>query len=110
MTRKGLRAVLFDWDGNRVNSADKTYHCYVHVFASFGIGFDRALFERTYSPDWRQTYAAVGLPREQWPLPDERWIACYHATESALIAGTQEALAPIPARHLPHRIAPSGAG
>jgi HAD superfamily hydrolase (TIGR01549 family) len=110
MTRKALRAVLFDWDGTLVNSAEKTYHCYVHVFGGFGIAFDRELFERTYSPDWRQTYAAVGLPREQWPLADERWIACYQGTSSALIPGTQEALARIRARHLRQGIVSSGDG
>ena len=110
MTRKPLRAVLFDWDGTLVNSADKTYHCYVHVFGGFGIGFDRALFEQTYSPDWRQTYAAVGLPREHWPLADARWIDCYQGTTSALIAGAQEALVRIRARDLRQGIVSSGDG
>jgi HAD superfamily hydrolase (TIGR01549 family) len=110
MTRKPLRAVLFDWDGTLVNSADKTYHCYVHVFGGFGIGFDRARFEQTYSPDWRKTYAAVGLPREHWPLADARWIDCYQGTESALISGTPEALARIRAHNLRQGIVSSGEG
>jgi HAD superfamily hydrolase (TIGR01509 family) len=110
MTRKPLRAVLFDWDGTLVNSADKTYHCYVHVFGGFGIRFDRALFERTYSPDWRQTYAAVGLPREQWDLADARWIDCYQGTKSALIPGTEEALTRVRAHNLRQGIVSSGDG
>jgi HAD superfamily hydrolase (TIGR01549 family) len=110
MTPKPLLAVLFDWDGTLVNSAEKTYHCYVHVFGGFGIAFDRERFEQTYSPDWRQTYAAVGLPREQWPLADARWIDCYQGTKSALIPGAQEALARVRANHLRQGIVSSGDG
>jgi HAD superfamily hydrolase (TIGR01509 family) len=110
MTRKPLRAVLFDWDGTLVNSADKTYHCYVHVFGGFGIRFDRERFEQTYSPDWRQTYAAVGLPREQWALADARWIDCYQGTTSALVPGTKEALTRIRAHNLRQGLVSSGDG
>lgn len=110
MRPRALRAVLFDWDGTLVNSADKTYHCYVHVFGGFGIAFDRERFEQTYSPDWRQTYAAVGLPRESWPLADARWIECYQGTTSALIVGAQEALARVRARSLRQGIVSSGDG
>ena len=110
MTRRPLRAVLFDWDGTLVNSADKTYYCYVHVFAGFGIAFDRERFEQTYSPDWRQTYAAVGLPPDHWPLADARWIDCYQGTTSALIPGTPEALARIRAHQLRQAIVSSGDG
>ena len=110
MTRKPLRAILFDRDGTLVNSADKTYRCYVHVFGGFGIAFDRERFEQTYSPDWRQTYDAVGLPPEQWPLADARWIDCYESTTSALIPGAREALARVRAHDLRQGIVSSGDG
>ena len=45
-------AVLFDWDGTLVDSAEASYRCYVRLFDSYGIGFDRTRFERTYSPNW----------------------------------------------------------
>jgi len=32
----GLRAIVFDWDGTLVDSAERTYACYVRVFAAFG--------------------------------------------------------------------------
>ena len=105
-----LRAVLFDWDGTLVNSAEKTFRCYAHVFEGFGIPFDRGRFEATYSPDWHQTYVAVGLPRESWPVADERWIDCYERTDSRLVPGTPEALARIRERSLVQGIVSSGDG
>jgi beta-phosphoglucomutase-like phosphatase (HAD superfamily) len=82
----GRRAVLFDWDGTLVDSAERTFHCYAQVFAVHGIAFDRATFERSYSPDWYRTYEHVGLPPESWPDADARWNACYDSEPSRLIA------------------------
>jgi HAD superfamily hydrolase (TIGR01549 family) len=106
----GLQAVLFDWDGTLVASADKTYGCYVSVLAGFGIAFDRALFAATYSPDWHHTYRAVGLAAEHWPLADARWIDCYETSESLLVPGTREALARLQAKGLRQGIVSSGDG
>jgi HAD superfamily hydrolase (TIGR01509 family) len=90
--RNGLRGVLFDWDGTLVDSAEKTFGCYVRVFSAYGIGFDRAAFERTYSPDWYRTYQEVGLPRERWPEADALWLDCYESERSHLLPGAREAL------------------
>jgi HAD superfamily hydrolase (TIGR01509 family) len=90
--RNGLRAVLFDWDGTLVDSAEKTFACYVSVFAAYGIAFDRAAFERTYSPDWYRTYEEVGLSRERWPEADARWLSCYATAPSLLLPGARETL------------------
>jgi HAD superfamily hydrolase (TIGR01549 family) len=88
----GFRAVLFDWDGTLVDSAERTFGCYVRVFSSYGIGYDHAAFERTYSPDWYRTYEEVGLPREHWPDADARWISCYETEPSRLLPGAREVL------------------
>ena len=88
----GRRAVLFDWDGTLVDSAERTFRCYARVFEVFGIAFDRADFERTYSPDWYRTYAAIALPEESWAEADARWIACYETEASALVPGARRAL------------------
>ena len=88
----GCRAVLFDWDGTLVDSAERTFRCYARVFAVFGIAFDRADFERTYSPDWYRTYAQIGLRDEDWAEADARWIDCYETEPSALVAGARGAL------------------
>lgn len=88
----GFRAVLFDWDGTLVDSAAKSYRCYVRVFAAHGIVYDQRAFERTYAPDWYRTYEEVGLPREAWTEADARWLECYEAEPSWLLPGAREAL------------------
>ena len=59
-----LRAVLFDWDGTIVDSAEASFRCYVRLFESYRIPFDRERFQRTYSPDWYRTYTTLGLPNK----------------------------------------------
>jgi len=109
-TRDGLRAILFDWDGTLVDSAEKSYRCYVHVFSAYGIEYDRDAFERTYSPDWYRTYEQVGVPRERWPEADARWIECYETTASRLVDGAREALGHLAARGLRQGLVSSGDG
>ncbi len=93
-----LEAVLFDWDGTLVDSAAATFHSYVRLFGSYGIGFDRKRFEETYAPDWHQTYRGVGLPESLWPEADARWLALYaresaRAVDGALVATARLAAA-----------------
>lgn len=88
----GRRAILFDWDGTLVDSAERTFRCYTQVFSVHGIAFDRADFERTYSPDWYQTYEQVGLPRDAWADADARWIACYETEPGGLVGGARASL------------------
>jgi len=93
MPRSPLRAVLFDWDGALLASAEATYRCYERLFGAFGISFDRACFERTYSPDWYHTYAAVGLSEERWAEADRKWLDLYAREACGLLPGAAEALA-----------------
>lgn len=88
-----LRAVLFDWDGTLADTAEISFEVYVALFASFGIVYDRADFERTYSPDWYRTFEAMGLPRELWQEADERWLELYARGQSRLLPGSAEGLA-----------------
>ncbi len=104
----GLRAVLFDWDGTLVDSAEKSYRCYVRVFSGYGIRYDHALFERTYSPDWYRTYEEVGLPRQAWQEADERWLECYKDEPSRLVPGAREALQRVAGRGLVQGLVSSG--
>lgn len=87
-----LRAVLFDWDGTLVDSAELSYVCYVRTFARFGIPFDRARYQATYSPDWMKTYHGVGLPQERWSEADRCWLDHYAAGRALLLDGAAEAL------------------
>ncbi|MCG6927979.1 MAG: HAD family hydrolase [Acidobacteria bacterium] len=104
----GLRAVLYDWDGTLVDSAEKSYRCYVRVFSEYGIPYSREQYERTYTPDWYQTYVAVGLPREKWPEADRLWTQCYEQEPSALLPGALEALGRLAAHGIPQGLVSSG--
>ena len=87
-----LRAVLFDWDGTIVDSAEASFRCYVRLFESYGIAFDRARFQRTYSPDWYRTYTTLGLPKECWDEADARWLGFYAGEENVMLGGAGEAI------------------
>lgn len=88
-----LRAVLFDWDGTLVDSAELSYRCYVAVFDRFGVAFDRDAFARTYSPDWYRTYRTLGLDECHWPEADRLWQSHYATDSAALLPGAREGLA-----------------
>lgn len=88
-----FRAVLYDWDGTLVDSAEASYRCYVRVFAEHGITFDRARFQATYTPDWYETYRAVGLAEAHWEEADARWLAEYATEEARLLPGAIDTLA-----------------
>jgi HAD superfamily hydrolase (TIGR01549 family) len=103
-----LRAVLFDWDGTLVDSAEVSFRCYEHVFSSFGIGFDRAGYERTYSPDWYRTYEGMGLPRECWSRADALWLERYTREPSRLLPEAAATLARVDAAGLAQALVSSG--
>lgn len=87
-----IRAVVFDWDGTLVDTAEASYRCYVKTFAEFKIPFDRTEFERSYSPDWYHTYACVGLQEEQWPAADARWLDWFSQEMIELVPSAHRAL------------------
>ena len=94
MTRRpALRAVLFDWDGTLVDSAEASYRAYVRLFDELAIAFDRARFEETYSPDWHRTYARLGLASERWAAADGRWLELYAEEETRLLPDAAAAVA-----------------
>jgi HAD superfamily hydrolase (TIGR01549 family) len=103
-----LRAVLFDWDGTLVDTAEANYRCYVKLFGSYGIAFDRDAFRRTYSPNWHLTYSALGLPEERWAEADARWLDHYCREEVVLIEGAREAVARVRAAGLQAGLVTSG--
>lgn len=86
------RAVLFDWDGTLLDSAEASYRCYERLFSTFGISFDRARFESSYAPDWYRTYSAVGLSVERWAEADRIWLDLYAGEECGLLPGAAETL------------------
>ena len=91
MTRS-IRAVLFDWDGTIIDTAEASYRCYVRMFADFGIAFDRDAYERTYSPNWYWTFREIGLPETVWQDADNRWLTYFAEETVGLMLGAREAL------------------
>lgn len=105
-----FRAVLYDWDGTLLNSAETSFRCYQGVFSSLGLGFDRADFERTYSPNWYRTYRAVGLPEARWAEADRLWLEHYGRQPGELVPGAREALGRVSRRELAQGLVSSGDG
>jgi len=103
-----VRAVLFDWDGTLVDTAEASYRCYVRLFDELGVPFDRETYARTYSPNWYLTFRALGVPEERWPMADERWLAHFAAEPIALIDGARELLENLTARGVFTGIVTSG--
>jgi HAD superfamily hydrolase (TIGR01509 family) len=87
-----LRAVLFDWDGTLLDSAEASFRCYRRLFAPYGIDFTRELFTKTYAPDWYRTYEGIRLPRERWSEADARWLEIYREERCELVPEAAAAL------------------
>jgi phosphoglycolate phosphatase len=103
-----IRVVIFDWDGTLVDTAEASYRCYVRLFDEFGIGFDRQTFARTYSPNWYQTFRALGIAEERWPHADERWLAHFAEETVELIDGVRDALGGLTERGIAAAVVTSG--
>ena len=100
--------VLWDWDGTLINSASASYACYLEVFGHFGIAFDRARFEATYSPNWYATYRAVDLDESVWAEADAKWVSCFERQVCSLLPGAREALSAARAAGLRQALVTSG--
>lgn len=108
MQHRNVRAVLFDWDGTLVDTAESTYRCYVRMFADFGIAFDRELYARTYSPNWHHTYRCVDLPEHRWTEADTAWHGYFAEETTVLIDGALEVLQTLAGRDVIQGIVTSG--
>jgi HAD superfamily hydrolase (TIGR01549 family) len=102
------KAVLFDWDGTLVDTAEASFNCYVRMFETFGIPFDRDAYARTYSPNWYRTFEQIGLAREHWREADTRWLSFFAEETCTLIDGARELLETLTARGIAAGIVTSG--
>jgi HAD superfamily hydrolase (TIGR01549 family) len=90
LTRKPLRAVLFDWDGTLLNSFKADTNAYRQMFRALGIGWDPATLSQYYSPDWHNVYRAVKLPTESWAEADRLWRRFYAEERPFLQTGARQ--------------------
>jgi HAD superfamily hydrolase (TIGR01549 family) len=104
----GIKAVLFDWDGTLVDTAEASFRCYVRMFETFGLAFDRETYARTYSPNWYRTFEQIGLAREHWPTADTRWLGFFAEETCGLIEGARELLDDLRGREIAAGIVTSG--
>lgn len=87
-----ITALLFDWDGTVVDSAQLGLIAFQKSFAALGLEFPQALYETAYSPNWYSLYEAMGLPQEKWAQADELWIQHYGEQTATPIAGAVDTI------------------
>ena len=66
-------AALFDWDGTLADTLPLIYRANVVALGELGIGMSRAWFRDRYTPDWRSSYRALGVPEASWEQLGRRW-------------------------------------
>lgn len=90
LTRKPLRAVLFDWDGTLLDSFQADANAYVQMFRALGVSWNSTKLRQHYSPDWHNVYRAVQLPHERWAEADRLWRGFYRSERPQLQAGARD--------------------
>jgi HAD superfamily hydrolase (TIGR01509 family) len=93
-----ITAILFDWDGTLLDSAQLGLHAFQGVFRDLGIPFHEEWYNALYSPNWYSMYEALQVPRERWALADELWMRHYGEEPPALVAGARATLCELRAR------------
>jgi HAD superfamily hydrolase (TIGR01509 family) len=68
-------AAVFDWDGTIVDTMAMIYRANVAALGHYGISMSREWFLENYTPDWRRSYAELGIPEALWDEMAGRWAA-----------------------------------
>lgn len=74
LDRERLKALVFDLDGTLLDSFSAHLEAYRLMFARFGIEITKERFLASYSPNWYETYQAMGLPKEAWETANSYWL------------------------------------
>ena len=82
---KQIDAILFDWDGTLVDSAQMAFYAMKNALGNLGILLERGAYERVFSPNWYRMYEAFGLERDKWRAADELWLKHYGKGSPCLV-------------------------
>lgn len=91
-SRTPIRAVLFDWDGTRLNSYRAHARAYLGMFRALGVRWSTKELERHYSPDWYRVYRAAGIQPRRWDEANRLWRSYYRRQKPPLLPGARRVL------------------
>lgn len=92
LDRKSLKALVFDLDGTLLDSFAAHWEAYRIMFGRFGVQITKESFLSSYSPNWYETYQAMGLPKEAWKIADEYWLEAAAQQTPNLFPGVERSL------------------
>jgi len=87
-----MRAILFDWDGTLVDSIQALFETDAAICRKVGVPFDEAIFRRTFSPNWRLMYRALGIPEERTDEAVQVWASTFQPDQTRPFPGIGDAL------------------
>ncbi len=87
-----FKALLFDLDGTLLDSFSAHLEAYRIMFARFGIHITNESFLASYSPNWYETYEAMGLPKEVWEIANSYWLEAAASQTPDLFPGVERIL------------------
>ncbi len=85
------KAVFFDWDGTIVDSVPALFETDCAICEAFGLPMDRAIYKRTFSPNWRRKYDTWGIRGDQIDRAVELWASLFHSGDQPAFPGITSA-------------------
>ena len=87
-----MRTILFDWDGTIVDSIGALFETDGAICRQVGVPFDEEIFRRTFSPNWRLMYRALGIPEERTDEAVSVWETTFQPDRTRAFPGVEPAL------------------
>ena len=94
-----LQAVLFDWDGTLLDSADADSSAYLAMFRELGIPWGLSELAAHYTPNWHHVYRAAKIPVSKWEIADKLWAKHYAHHKPKLVPSARRVLAWVDRRY-----------
>jgi HAD superfamily hydrolase (TIGR01549 family) len=93
-----ITAILFDWDGTVVDSAQLGLVAFQKSFAALGLEFHEPTYQTAYSPNWYLLYEKMGVPKDKWETADALWLQHYGEQTATAIEGADLTLRELQAK------------